>query len=596
MQHNYCTVYSKEYVYMGVILYNSLLRHDKDFRLYIFFMDDEALEIMKRLNLEHAVLISLKDVEAEDLELAAVKNSRTDKEYSWTIKGSVLLYLFSHFEDMDNIIWLDGDLKFYSDPQPIFDEFENCSILLTEEKYTDEYEYLSHIYGVYQLGFIGFKREENVIECLKCYRKKLLEWCHEKPDEGRWSDQRYAVYWPSTYKNVGIVQNKGINLTPFILYRYRQEDKYVLRKNGEEILVDETRLVFFHFYGFKYFDGNEFDLCRHWMKFSDDTLRILYLDYIESARKALEDIRSTFPGYYADASREGKYVSNYFNLELSQDNSLFYYYTITDNKSIPNLIVMNDSISRYMDNYRLWVCCLDEKAYSMLIKAGLKNTILIQCENLEDADIRSIRDFYGRDRYILVLKAAMANFIMKNNYSVEKLMYLDTSIYFYSDPSVIFDSWQGGSIFVHNHRKASKKQKPSTILNSALLGFVRKPGTTYFIEEYIRMCVGCLKDDGKYTGTEMPLADYYEIMQVKNLAADINNSQLKFVKFDSRHNKILYFEKELICFNFGKSSDIRFISRIMEKSKQYQAGKQIIRQIYMPYLNSIIEACMKYDL
>lgn len=595
MQHNYCTVYSKEYVYMGVILYNSLLRYDKDFCLYIFFMDDESLEIMRSLNLDHAVLISLKDVEAEDLELAAVKSSRTDKEYSWTIKGSVLLYLFEHVEDMENIIWLDGDLKFYSDPQPIFDEFESCSILLTEEKYTGPYEYLSKIYGVYQLGFIGFKREENVLECLRWYRERLLEWCHEAPDEGKWSDQRYAVDWPSTYKNVGVVQNIGINLTPFILYRYRQENKYLLSKVDDEIYVDETRLVFFHFYGFKYFDGNEFDLCRHWMKFSDDTLRILYLDYIDSVNKAIEDIRKTFPQYYMDAGREGKYVSNYFNLELTQNDKLFFYYTIADKKSIPSLIAMNGSISRYMDNYRLWVCCVDEQAYNDLINAGLKNVIPMESRNVENSDIKFIKDLQDSERYILLLKAAMANFIIKNNYAVKKLMYLDPSIYFFSNPSVIFDAWKDGCIFIHNHNGTSKKQKPSVILGSGVLGFVRKPGTIYFIEDYIKVCTQSQKENGKYICPEMPLADYYEIMQIKNLAVDINNSQLRFVKLDKKHNKILYFENELICFNFGKSRDIRFISRIMEKSKQYQAGAQIMKQIYMPYLSSIIDTIHDFN-
>jgi len=59
MRHNYCTVYSQEYVYMGLIVYNSLLRYDQDFCLYIFFMDNEALEIMKGMNTGYMEYTSL---------------------------------------------------------------------------------------------------------------------------------------------------------------------------------------------------------------------------------------------------------------------------------------------------------------------------------------------------------------------------------------------------------------------------------------------------------------------------------------------------------------------------------------------------------
>ncbi len=593
MRHNYCTVYSKEYVYMGLILYNSLLKYDQDFYLYIFFMDDEALEIMKSMNLERAVLISLKDVEAEDQELSYTKNSRTDKEYSWTIKGSAMLYLLKHMADLEHIVWLDGDLKFLSDPQPIFDEFEKCSILLTEEKYTGPYEYLSKIYGVYQLGFIGFKRDENAIECLKWYRERLLEWCYENPDEGKWSDQRYAVDWPVRYKNVGIVQNLGVNLTPFILYRFQQEGKCLVHRMEDGVYTDDTKIIFFHYYGFKYYDGNEFDLCRHWAKFSDDTLSILYLDYIYSVNEAMEAIRRVFPDYYKNSFLKGKYVSNYFNLDLTQHDCEYFYYSIADSRNAARLIALDSSISRFMGNYRLWVCCLDDKAYVKLKKANLKNVILVDIKNLEDAGFSRIKNSCSKAQYKLLLKAAMAYFILKNNYSVEKLMYLDSSMYFFSNPTVLFESWEDGCIFVPSFNGMIRKQKTLGVPESGLIGFVRKLGAFYFLEDYMRMCANSQNTIAQQGYTHMPLVDYYGIVQNRRLAANINNSLLKFISVDAANNRILCFEKELICFNFGEPRDLRLLSHASEKGKHSYPRKQTLKQIYQSYLNSLKEAYQK---
>lgn len=48
-----------------------------------------------------------------------------------------------------------------------YDEWGNYSILLSDQYYTDDYEYLVATYGKYQTGFIGFRNNEDSLECLK---------------------------------------------------------------------------------------------------------------------------------------------------------------------------------------------------------------------------------------------------------------------------------------------------------------------------------------------------------------------------------------------------------------------------------------------
>lgn len=588
MKHNYCTVYSKSYLYMGLILYNSLLKYDQDFCLYLICMDDEAFSIMENLNPEHIVLINLKDIELEDKELYASKSSRTEKEYSWTIKGSVLLYLLKNFESIDHIIWLDGDLKFFSDPQPIFDKLSEHSLLLTEEKYTGPYDYLSKIYGVYQLGFIGFKRDANSLECLNWYRKRLIEWCHEKPLDGKWSDQMYAVDWPIRFKAVGIVENTGVNLTPFIAYRLQQEGKGLIHEHDGSIYIDNSKIIFFHFYGFKYYDGKEYDLCLHWMKFSDNAVKLLYLDYISDAKEAIERIRSVYPEYYLDSNKKGKYVRNYFNLDTSQMKDIYYFCTTVDSRSIISLLAMYNSLNRYIIRYVLWVCCMDEKSYSFLSSISLPNILLLDSKNIEDDGLRNIKNSCNKEQYRNILKAGISYFLLKNNYFIETLLYLNPTMYFFSHPSTLFESLTEGCVFIYRFMSREEIKKVSEIFSSGLIGFLRKEGALYFLEDFLRGCTNL-----RYSNFNMPLADYYGIKSIDNLAADMDIFLLRSINRNIGKDKTFCLKKDLICINFKDSKVLRMLGRILEKRKSTLAKNQAIKQIYKTYIRSLREAYEK---
>jgi len=76
------------------------------------------------------------------------------------------------------------------------------------------------------------------------------------------------------------------------------------------------------------------DFCLHWMKFSDNAVKLLYLDYINDAKEAMERIRSVYPDYYWDSDKKGKYIRNYFNLETTQMKDTYFFCTVVEIRNI----------------------------------------------------------------------------------------------------------------------------------------------------------------------------------------------------------------------------------------------------------------------
>ena len=295
------------------MLYNSLKKHDKEFKMFIICIQDEVKNLLGKIIYENAVFIPIKDIETWDSELISVKSGRSEKEYAWTSKASIILYLLSNYAELNHIVWLDSDIVFYSDPQPIFNELKLCSILLTKEGFKGINKKLENIYGVFNTGLMGFKRNEYSIKRINWLRKKCIEWCYDWILPGKWSDQMYLNHWGKRFKEVRVIKNIGINTTAWNVQGCKA------RKIGNEIYLDNTKLIFYHYSGFHYYNKNEYDLCCY-IGIPEDVKTHIYIPYVENYRDTIEFIDSYDKTIYREKSMEEVTLFNYYNIGGDKSN------------------------------------------------------------------------------------------------------------------------------------------------------------------------------------------------------------------------------------------------------------------------------------
>ncbi len=242
----FCTYFDRNYLTRGLALYNSLRQHCKrPFVLWILCFDGETYDILARLDLPGVRLISQQEFEAGDEELLRAKANRSRIEYYWTCTPSLPLYVLRRNPEVDIITYLDADLYFYSDPQPIFDELGDGSILIHEHRYAPEYAHLADTSGIYNVGWMSFRRNDNGLSCLHWWRERCLEWCYAHVEDGKFGDQKYLDDWPERFPGVVVLQDKGAGLAPWNIIQYR------LEQINSRIVIDGQPLIFFHFHGFR---------------------------------------------------------------------------------------------------------------------------------------------------------------------------------------------------------------------------------------------------------------------------------------------------------------------------------------------------------
>lgn len=245
--------------------------------LFMVCMDENSYSYLKGLNISNVTLLRIDELESRVPGLAACRQNRTLVEYFYTCSAAICYYILYHMPDVDELTYLDADLYFYSDPEPIFKEMEGKSIGIIAHKFS-LLSKRNMKYGKYNVGWITFKNDKDGMLCVKNWKDDCIEWCYQKVEEHRYADQKYLDYWEDKYQGVHVIQHKGANVAIWNVANYR------LNKQNNVVLVDGTPLIFYHFANFKQYGAREFktDLSRVLVRLDGVIKEDVYIPYAHS--------------------------------------------------------------------------------------------------------------------------------------------------------------------------------------------------------------------------------------------------------------------------------------------------------------------------
>ncbi len=282
MQYNFCTLFDKNYLYKGLTLYNSIVKNCNNFKLWILCMDKITFEILQKMELTNTELIPLDKI--EDKKLLSVKKERNAGEYSWTCKPYLLIHILNNYKNLETITYLDSDLFFFSSPDAIYKEFNNNSIMLTPQRFPKEKKHYEKTKGKYNAGVIILKNNKTTKNCLNWWRKRCLEWCYHRYEDGKLGDQMYLEKWKKLFPITHDIKNIGANLAPWNLLQYN------IKKTDNQVSINDTPLVLFHFHALQILSSSKFNpspgynIPRH-------IQQAIYAPYFDILKKNIEKIK-----------------------------------------------------------------------------------------------------------------------------------------------------------------------------------------------------------------------------------------------------------------------------------------------------------------
>jgi len=277
-------------------------------------MDEVTYHILTEMKLPHVQIISLFDFESNYPLLMNAKSNRSLIEYYFTCTPFLPLYVMDHYPEVDIITYMDADLFFFSTLESVYQELADQSVLIIGHRFPPALKELE-IYGIYNVGMLSFRNDDNGLACLHWWRDRCLEWCYDRVENDRFADQKYLDEWPDRFEGVVVLKHKGAGLAPWNLANY------VYSWKNSELLIDGQSIIMYHFHGVKRINRwiTDTNIKGYKTKLPEMVKKRLYLPYL----KELNEINHNLDKYFGINFGKDQSIRGSIEVQISQKKKIF---------------------------------------------------------------------------------------------------------------------------------------------------------------------------------------------------------------------------------------------------------------------------------
>ena len=305
MRH-FCTCFDSNYLFKGLALYHSLTRHAPGSTLWVLCLDPATERVLLQLSLPGLHTVPLTELETAEGELLAVKPSRSRVEYYFTCTPAFLWHLLTRVPGTAPITYLDADLYFFSNLDPVIMETGAGSITILPHRFPPALEPLER-YGTYNVSWLTFLDDRAGRECLAWWRDRCIEWCYDRLEDGRFADQKYLDEFPVRFQGVHVIEHKGAGVAPWNVAAYPISGPisgpFSAGPGGphggppEGPRAGGAPLVFYHFHAFKRVTSWLFEpgLARYGARMTPELKDMVYLPYLTELRRIERELKREVP-------------------------------------------------------------------------------------------------------------------------------------------------------------------------------------------------------------------------------------------------------------------------------------------------------------
>jgi hypothetical protein len=237
MEH-YVTLFDSIFLPQGLALHASMERHAVNYSLWVLCMDDDAYDVLTRLNLPNIKLLALSELET--IELLAVKSKRSRGEYSWTLTPFAPRFVFEAMEAVERVTYVDADFWFRKNPDFLLQDYirSGKGVQITDHAYSPECDSTATS-GQYCVQFMTFNRV-NGESVRKWWETRCVEWCFARYEDGKFGDQKYLDDWLERFPNdVHVFDRIDLLLAPWNITRFPYGRSVAYHFQGLRILANK---------------------------------------------------------------------------------------------------------------------------------------------------------------------------------------------------------------------------------------------------------------------------------------------------------------------------------------------------------------------
>ncbi len=278
---------------------------------------------------------------------------------------------------------------------------------------------------------------------------------------------------------------------------------------------------------------------------------------------------------------------------------VIHYATYFDRHYLSRGLALYRSLTRHSPPFVLWVLCLDHDTYSTLSRMRLTGLVPIPLVDLEQHDraLLNVKSERHPVEYYWTCTAPLLLYILERDSRIDMLTYLDADLYFFDDPTPIYQELQDSSTLLIEHRwSASVNQfyRAHGNFNVGLLIFRPTPDGLACLRWWRERCIDWCFDrvepdrfgDQKYLD-EWPRR-FGGVAVLQHKGAALGPWNLSTYPLHRKRGRVYVDDDPLVFYHFNR---LRRINRWVYDPTLWRFGHKmsplVKHHIYVPYIREL---------
>ena len=279
--------------------------------------------------------------------------------------------------------------------------------------------------------------------------------------------------------------------------------------------------------------------------------------------------------------------------------------TLFDSNYLDKGLVLYESMTNVMENFKLYILAMDEKCEDILKDMNLSHSIVISLKEFEDEELLEIKSKRARAEYCWTCTASLIDYVLEK-YKEEYCTYVDSDLYFFKNPQVLIEEMIDANCSVQivehgfgNGIIAKKKEKNAGKYCVQFNTFKNNPESLNILRTWKKQTRNhCSMEVGEM-GDQKYLTDwaekYEKVHVLKHSGGGVAPWNIVRYKYASEENQMIYLmdkktkkKFELVFYHF------HHLEYIDEKHVNINAFKtsvgieeRLVQKVYIPYLRHL---------
>ncbi|MDF2434774.1 MAG: hypothetical protein JWP44_4405 [Mucilaginibacter sp.] len=242
-EYSIFTVCNLAYLSKVLVLAESVLKYN-NVKLKVFLFDEKTDADLSHFE---ADFFWMEEMNVPNYNQIAFKYDII--EFSTSLKPFITLSLL---KENDKVIFLDPDTCLFHSVEPILNDLDNHSIVLTPHYTTPQSDNPSESdtvmmkFGSFNLGFFGVRGSEQGLYFLDWWSKRSIDLSYTESQFGLFTDQKWVSIASCFFQDIYVSFNLGYNFAAWNSW----ERSLTKDAEGNYIVNNSTPLIFFHFSNF----------------------------------------------------------------------------------------------------------------------------------------------------------------------------------------------------------------------------------------------------------------------------------------------------------------------------------------------------------